>query len=91
MVDKCAPLLYICDQLTANSAQESTMTKDERINIRVTEQEKDALQRAALMELRNETEMAREMIREGLHRRGLWPTQGEPVVVHTTRESESPA
>lgn len=50
------------------------MNKDERLAIRMTEGERQALQKAALMELRNESEMARELLREGLQRRGVWPT-----------------
>lgn len=49
------------------------MNKDERVAIRMTEPEREALRRAALMELRNESEMARELMREGLQRRGVWP------------------
>lgn len=49
------------------------MNKDERLAIRMTEGEREALQKAALMELRNESEMARELLREGLQRRGVWP------------------
>lgn len=56
------------------------MNKDERLEMRLTITEKEALRRMAQVDCRKVSEWIREMIRKEAHARGLWPGQeGEHV------------